>query len=105
LGILNSCCFHSDAHPHDKEADHSPPSSAGVKNVQSFLHFPIDLHGMVPNSAWANMPFKIKIYSCMTRREKFSKIYFTKIFLEYPRFGLQSEKGKEKCNFFSEPCL
>jgi hypothetical protein len=30
-----------------READHSPPSSAEVKNVFSYLHSPIRLHGVV----------------------------------------------------------
>jgi hypothetical protein len=29
------------------EADHSPPSSAEVKNVVLYLHSPVHLHGMV----------------------------------------------------------
>jgi hypothetical protein len=32
-----------------READHSPPSSAEVKNVEIYLHFPICLHGTVLN--------------------------------------------------------
>jgi hypothetical protein len=32
-----------------READHSPPSTAEVKNGAAYLHYPIGLHGMVLN--------------------------------------------------------
>jgi hypothetical protein len=66
--------------PQDKEPDHPPPSSAGVKNVQSYLHFPIDLHGIVPNSEQGHMPFKVKIYSWMTKRVDIFKNLFYRDF-------------------------
>jgi hypothetical protein len=33
----------------EREADRSPPSSADVKMVKLYLHFPLRLHGVVLN--------------------------------------------------------
>jgi hypothetical protein len=55
--------FHS-----GREADHSPPSSAEVKEwVELYLHSPIRLHGVVlRGSTDTNLP--IRVHNCGRKR-------------------------------------